>query len=53
MIADWQESGLLKLSVIKPVITTMQKDLVINKLGKLTHTDLQALKALLGYLLKP
>jgi mRNA interferase MazF len=27
MIADWQAAGLLKLSVIKPVITTIQKDL--------------------------
>ncbi|MEA5452691.1 type II toxin-antitoxin system PemK/MazF family toxin [Leptolyngbya sp. CCNP1308] len=53
MISDWQTAGLLKLSVIKPVITTVQKDLVIKKLGKLMPTDLQLLEELLGSLFKP
>jgi mRNA interferase MazF len=53
MISDWRAAGLLKLSVIKPVITTVQKDLVIKKLGKLMPTDLQLLEELLGHLLKP
>jgi mRNA interferase MazF len=53
MIADWQAAGLLKLSVIKPVITTIQKDLVIKKLGKLTSTDLNSLTDLLASLLQP
>ncbi|MGD1862838.1 MAG: hypothetical protein ACFB0E_23065 [Leptolyngbyaceae cyanobacterium] len=53
MIADWPAAGLLKLSVIKPVITTIQKDLVIKKLGKLTSTDSNSLVNLLVALLQP
>jgi mRNA interferase MazF len=50
-IIHWQAAGLLKPSVIKPVITTAQKDLVIKKLGKLSATDRQTLKNLLALLL--
>ena len=53
MIADWQAAGLLKASVIKPVMTTIQKDLVIQKLGKLALPDSQAIESLLAILLKP
>ncbi|WP_228041150.1 type II toxin-antitoxin system PemK/MazF family toxin [Nodosilinea sp. LEGE 07088] len=52
MIADWQTAGLLKASVIKPVITTIQKDLVIQKLGRLALPDCQSLESLLAILLK-
>ena len=31
-IFDWQKAGLLKPSVIKPVFTTIEKNLVIRKL---------------------
>ncbi|WP_199312162.1 type II toxin-antitoxin system PemK/MazF family toxin [Phormidium tenue] len=51
MIADWQAAGLLKLSVIKPVITTIQKDLVIRQLGELAPSDRQSLNNLLLLLL--
>jgi mRNA interferase MazF len=53
MIADWQAAGLFKLSVIKPVITTIQIDLVIKSLGKLISTDLNSLTDLLAGLLQP
>jgi len=53
MISDWQAAGLLKLSVIKPVITTIPKDLVIKKLGQLNSTDSNSLKELLAGLLQP
>ena len=32
-IQMWQEAGLLKPSVIKPVITTIEKKLVFNRWG--------------------
>jgi len=51
MITDWQAAGLLKLSVIKPVITTIQKDLVIRQLGNLAPSDSQSLNDLLLLLL--
>ncbi|HEV8718947.1 MAG TPA: type II toxin-antitoxin system PemK/MazF family toxin [Candidatus Binatia bacterium] len=43
VIGDWQAAGLLKPSVIKPVLTTIEKGLVLRKLGRLAETDRQAL----------
>ncbi len=51
-IANWQAAGLLKPSVVKPVITTIQQDLVVKKLGQLSSIDYQSLKQLLSLLLK-
>jgi len=52
IIHDWQEAGLLKPSVIKPVITTMEKSLVIKTMGKLNERDKknmrESLKEILG-----
>ncbi|MEA5601576.1 type II toxin-antitoxin system PemK/MazF family toxin [Nostoc sp. UHCC 0252] len=42
-ITGWQVAGLLKPSIIKPVLTTIDKALVIKKLGQLQEPDLQAL----------
>lgn len=50
-ITDWQLAGLLKTSVIKPVVTTIQKDLVVRKLGQLNQQDRNALKKHLRSLL--
>ncbi|MBD2188292.1 type II toxin-antitoxin system PemK/MazF family toxin [Pseudanabaena mucicola] len=47
LITDWSNAGLLKPSLIKPIITTLEKQLVIKKLGKLETTDSQALQGLL------
>ena len=46
-LTDWQEAGLLKPSIIKPVITTLEKDLVIKKLGHLSDNDKQSLREIL------
>ena len=46
-ISDWQEAGLLKPSTIKPVITTIEKDLVLKKLGYLSDNDRQSLHEIL------
>ena len=40
----WQEAGLLKPSVIKPVITTIEKKLVIQQMGQLNGKDLSSLQ---------
>jgi mRNA interferase MazF len=50
-IADWQGSGLLKPSVIKPIISTLEKGLVLKKLGQLGDTDRQRLQTVLGLIL--
>ena len=51
-VQDWQGAGLLKPSVLKPVLTTIDPALVLKKLGRLTPADQtalrQALSAILG-----
>jgi len=42
-IPNWQPAGLLKPSVIKPILTTVEKSLVIRKLGSITDNDRTAL----------
>jgi mRNA interferase MazF len=51
-VQDWRAAGLLKPSVLKPVLTTVDPALVLKKLGRLTATDQaalrQALRAMIG-----
>src|SRR3990172_1554403 len=42
-IEHWEEAGLIKPSVIKPILTTVEKSLVTRKLGKLHAEDQQRL----------
>lgn len=44
IIDEWKTAGLLKPSVIKPVIFTAEKRLIRKKLGQLKETDIQRLK---------
>ena len=52
IVQDWQAAGLLKPSAIKPVITTIEKPLVIKSMGRLKEDDqkvlLECLKSILG-----
>lgn len=43
IIKKWSEAGLLKPSLIKPVITTIENSLVVKNLGELQSSDLQSL----------
>lgn len=43
-IQDWRAAGLLKPSAIKPLITTIEKHLVIKAMGQLNPEDNAALK---------
>ncbi len=51
VIAKWQEAGLLKPSVLKPLLATIEKGLVLRKLGRLEQDDLQVLRRVLGDIL--
>ena len=42
-IQNWQQAGLLKQSVIKPILTTVEKGLVIKKMGSIADNDRTAL----------
>ena len=52
IIQDWQAAGLLRPSAIKPVITTIEKGLVIKHMGRLNDNDRialqESLKGILG-----
>jgi len=42
-IHNWQQAGLLKPSVIKPILTTIENGLIIKKLGSIADADRPAL----------
>jgi mRNA interferase MazF len=50
-VQDWRGAGLLKPSVLKPVLTTIDPVLVLKKLGRLTSTDQAALRQALTTIL--
>ena len=51
-VSDWKSAGLLKASTIKPILTTIEKSLIIRTLGHLRQEDLltlnEALTVILG-----
>jgi len=50
-IAKWKEAGLLRPSVLKPVLATIERDLVVRKLGRLAEEDRAALRRVLDQIL--
>jgi len=50
-VTKWKAANLIKPSIIKPVLTTISKELVIKKLGQLEEVDRQALQNLLQCIL--
>jgi mRNA interferase MazF len=44
-VKDWQQAGLLKPSVIKPILTTIEKGLLLKHLGRITDSDRSELTA--------
>jgi mRNA interferase MazF len=50
-ITGWQEAGLLRPSVFKPVLATLDRSLVLRRLGRLIESDRLALSTLLNRIL--
>lgn len=50
-VQDWRGAGLLKPSVLKPVLTTIDPVLVLKKLGRLASADQAALRQALTTIL--
>ena len=50
-LTGWREAGLLKVSVVKPVIATVAKDLVVRNLGRLSEKDRRGLEEVLRSIL--
>lgn len=47
-INDWKEAGLLKPSILKSAVATIEKNFVIAKLGKLQNSDIQNLDRMIN-----
>ncbi len=43
-LADWHAAGLLKPSAVKPVIATLEQQLIIRQLGTLANADARGLR---------
>ncbi len=50
-LQDWQSSGLIKPSAIKPVFATLEQALIIRSLGALVPADREALRQAIGQIL--
>lgn len=50
-IKSWKEAGLLKPSVLKPVLATIEKGLVLRTLGRLGEEERRALRGVLDAVL--
>lgn len=51
-IGKWEEAGLLKPSVLKPLLATIEKGLVLRKLGRLGEEDRRALRGVLDEIIE-
>lgn len=51
MVTDWRAAGLLKPSLLKPVLTSIEQRLVIRSMGGLSADDQAMLRALLAQIL--
>ncbi len=43
LLQDWQQAGLLKSSVLKPLIATLEQSQIVKVMGQLSATDQQGL----------
>ena len=50
-VQDWRGAGLLKPSVLKPVVTTIDSALILKKLGQLTAADQALLRQALAQII--
>lgn len=51
LITEWEQAGLLRPSLIKPVLATLERGLILRKLGELQDRDRDALRAALQQIL--
>lgn len=50
-INDWRAAGLVKPSVFKPIFTTVEKGLILKRLGRIIGQDRAALQTILQTIL--
>jgi mRNA interferase MazF len=50
-VEGWKDAGLLKPSVVKPILATVDRDLILRKLGTLHDHDREAVRRALAAIL--
>jgi mRNA interferase MazF len=50
-VTEWKKAGLLKPSVTKPILASVEKRLVLRKLGRLAEPDRESLRRALSRIL--
>ena len=53
LIQDWQHAGLLKPSLLKPLIATLEQGQLLKTIGHLSQQDQQGLETILHNILLP
>lgn len=48
LVVDWQAAGLVKESVLKPVLTTIEQKLIVRVMGRLAAADERSLREVLA-----
>ncbi|HYG62660.1 MAG TPA: type II toxin-antitoxin system PemK/MazF family toxin [Thermoanaerobaculia bacterium] len=51
LVTHWKDAGLLKPSLLKPILFTLERTLVLRRLGTLRGEDLISLRETLGVIL--
>lgn len=51
LLQDWQQAGLLKPSLLKPLIATLEQTQIIKTMGQLSTADKQGLQQVLKSIL--
>lgn len=51
LVTHWKQAGLIKPGLLKPVLATIDRGLVIRKLGRLPSTDREKLREVLNSIL--
>jgi mRNA interferase MazF len=46
-VTEWKKAGLIKPGIVKPILTTIEKKLVLKRLGRLPPVDQKALRQVL------
>ena len=52
LLTHWKQAGLVKPGVLKPVVTTIEKGLVLKKRGRLATDDREKLRQVLEVILE-
>jgi len=50
MITEWERAGLRKSSIAKPVVVTLERSLLLGKLGALADSDRAPLRSALAWI---